>query len=156
MKNTEDMKFWIFIIHVLFSKKHFLNSQYEYANEWVDKFVKISFFFVLKLCKSIFPYQITAKTILHLFRVYIRQVLLSHSWNMGFSSLLWTKYVENKLSGDEIINSLICSSIDCSRKCFNENYVNSKVHIFLIFFTDLHQICLLFCSKCFTLSIDLT
>ena len=39
---------------------------------------------------------IRANIILHLFRVDIkRQVLLSHSWTMGFSSFLWTKYMEN-------------------------------------------------------------
>ena len=44
------------------------------------------------------PYQnISEQTLfcIVLFRVNIRQVLLSHSWNMGFSSFLCTKYMEN-------------------------------------------------------------
>ena len=40
MKNKEDlMKFWISIIF----NEYFLNSQYEYANEWVDDVIASQF-----------------------------------------------------------------------------------------------------------------
>ena len=41
------------------------------------------------------------------------------------------------------------------KKCLDENYGNSKFHIFLIFYLIYIKFSL-FCSKIFTLSIDLT
>ena len=54
--------------------------------------VKIFIFWLkhVKACPHI--KYITANMFLHLF---IRQVLRCHSWNMGFLSFLWTKFMDN-------------------------------------------------------------
>ena len=89
MENKEDMKLWSFIIFTeTFSWTVDMNMQIRglmmslFPTYFVFKIWKYSFFF----CSNI---------ILHLFSVDIRQVLLFYSWNMGFSSFLWTNLMEN-------------------------------------------------------------
>ena len=84
----------------------------------------------------------------------IRQALLSHSWNMGFSSFLWTKYMENCEAMISSTNSF-AYSYWLFKKRFDENYGNSNFDIFLICY-PIYIKCSQFCSKCFNLSIDLT
>ena len=101
------MEFWIV---VLFNETFLEQSIWicKWVNWWsyrltifhvfcVYNFENFNFLFA-QTCKSMSPYQnISEQTLfcIVLFRVNIRQVLLSHSWNMGFSSFLWTKYMEN-------------------------------------------------------------
>ena len=71
--------------------------------------------------------------------------MLLHVWatttKMKIFKILYTQYMEN--------------SYWLFKKCFVENYENSKFHIFLIFYPIYIKFSL-FYSKCFTLSIDLT
>ena len=161
IKHKEGMKFWIFVIFKL--AKHFLNSWCEYANEWVDDLIasQFSMYFVYKIvkillifaqkCKSMYLYQ---NSILHFFRVDIRQVIHSHSWNMGFSSFLWSTYMANCEAMTSSTHSF-AYSYWLLKKCFDENYSNKKFHIFLILYM-IYITFSLFCSICFTLSLDLT
>ena len=97
---------------------------------------------------------IRANIIMHLFRVDIRQVLLSHSWNVGFVSSFVNK-IHGKLWGDDIINSLILHiHIHCSRNV-SMKITDSKFHIFLIYY-PIYINFSLFCSKIVPVSIDLT
>ena len=86
MKNKEDMKFGIFVIF----NKTFLEQSYQYANEGVNDLIALQFsryfvykilkifIFLLKHVKSCLHIKYIGANILHLFRVDIRQVLLSH------------------------------------------------------------------------------
>ena len=76
---------------------------------------------------------------------------------MNSFKMLCTKYMENC----EVMTSsthLFAYSYQLFKKCFVENYENSKFHIFLphIFLYPIYIKLSLFCSKYFTLSIDLT
>ena len=99
-------------------------------------------FFLLKHVNHVpISKYIRANIILHLFRVDVRQVLLSqHSWNKvwDFSAFLWTKLMET-WEAITIINSLNCIiHIDCSR---NISLKITEIHNFIssLFLSDLHK-----------------
>ena len=77
---------------------------------------------------------IRANIILHLFKLDIRQVLLSHSWNKGFSSFLWSKYMDTCVAMTSLTHSF-AYSYRLFKKCFDNNCGNSKLHIFLIIYS---------------------
>ena len=80
---------------------------------------------------------IRANIVLHLFRVDIRHVLLSRSCNMGFSSFLWTKLMENCEATTSSTHSF-AYHIDCSRNVLIKitKYKNFIFSLFVIRFTS--------------------
>ena len=72
------------------------------------------FFFCSDMYMSPISKYIRANIILHLFRVNTRQVLRSHSWSMGFLSILWTKLME-KIVRQWHHWLVYWYNIDCSR-----------------------------------------
>ena len=123
--------------------KHFLNRRYEYAKKvscWSHHLTIFHVFCIytslkiLIFCSNVLKHvpiskYIRANITLHSFRVDIRQVLLSHSW-YGISIISVNK-IHGQLWGDDIINSF-ANSYQLFKKCFDENYRNSKFHILLI------------------------
>ena len=143
--------------------KHFLDSLYEYANEWVDviaslfpHIILIFFLFFLFLCvwlkhvKCCISKYIRTNNIFTIIQCgYTWQVLLSNSWNMWFLS--FGEKINGKLWGNDIIDSFICIFISTVQEMFHENCENSKFYNFLmgqkikIWFTSKFH---LFCQKC--------
>ena len=109
--------------------------------------LKISTIILLKHVKAC-PYNKLYQSTHYsaLIRVDIRQALLSHSWNMGFSSFLWTKYMGN-------CEAMTVIHIDCSRNV-RWKLRKFKISYLPYFSSDLHQIFTVL-LEILTLSIDL-
>ena len=108
-----------------------INIQYEYANESVDDVISSPFSYILLK-------HIRVNIILYLFRVDIKQVLHSHSWNMGFLSFLWIKWMEN-CEAMTSSTQYFKIHIDCSR---NILWTLRKIQnvVSFLFLSNFHQI----------------
>ena len=141
------MKFWIFIIfnETFLQQSIWICKWCKWVSWWCHRLTIFHVFYIqncehfnffAQTCKSISLYKIYQSKHYSAFikSWYLRQVLLSHSWNMGYSSILWTKYIEICEAMTSSIHSF-AYSCRLFRKCFTENYGNSEFHIFLIRFT---------------------
>ena len=96
------------------------------------------FFFFAQTCQILSPYQNILEKNNNLSQVDIRQVLLSHSWNMRFSLFLGTNIMKNF---EAMTSSAIYLPYRLFLKCFN-------IYNFIQFTSNF----LLFCMKLFALS----